>query len=111
MEIIMNQISKHYTIDLSSVTDLWDFHDIIAEALDFPDYYGCNLDALWDCLREMIGDTYIKFINFDVMEKVEPEYTEKILKILRRFKHCYDDYYVHRITIEIVRGDRHEFIE
>ena len=111
MEIIMNQISKHYTIDLSSVTDLWDFHDIIAEALDFPDYYGCNLDALWDCLTSIPFDIHIVFLNFDRMEKVDSEYAKKILKILRRLKHYDNDEYIDCIIIEIVRGDRHEFIE
>ena len=107
----MNQIPEHYTVDLSSVTDLWDFHDIIAEALDFPDYYGCNLDALWDCLTDLAWDIRIEFLSFEKMEKADLEYAKKILKILRRFKHCYDDKYANRITIEIVRGDRHEFIE
>ena len=31
-----------------------EFHDAIAAALDFPDYYGRNLDALWDCLTGWI---------------------------------------------------------
>lgn len=28
-------------------------HKYIKEALDFPDYYGENLDALFDCLTEL----------------------------------------------------------
>jgi hypothetical protein len=30
-----------------------DMHDAFATALDFPDYYGRNLDALNDCLRDV----------------------------------------------------------
>ena len=28
-------------------------HDYLMEALSLPDYYGKNLDALYDCLTEM----------------------------------------------------------
>lgn len=29
----------------------------IGEALGFPDYYGANLDALWDCLTDLTEST------------------------------------------------------
>lgn len=28
-------------------------HQLLKEALGFPDYYGCNLDALHDCLGDL----------------------------------------------------------
>lgn len=31
-----------------------EFHNIISRRLEFPDYYGQNLDALWDCLTSWI---------------------------------------------------------
>lgn len=34
-------------------------HEYIKEKLDFPDYYGKNLDALFDCLSEMDKKTII----------------------------------------------------
>ena len=36
-------------------------HDYLMEALDLPDYYGKNLDALYDCLTEI--DCEIELIN------------------------------------------------
>lgn len=36
-------------------------HDYLKDALNFPDYYGKNLDALYDCLCEM--DCEIELIN------------------------------------------------
>ena len=34
-------------------------HETIKEALDFPDYYGENLDALFECLTELYNKTII----------------------------------------------------
>lgn len=44
-----------------------DGHDYLAEALDFPDYYGKNLDALYDCLCEIEAD--IEIINASLVDK------------------------------------------
>ena len=38
-------------------------HDYLMEMLNFPDYYGKNLDALYDCLCEIGEDTEIVLIN------------------------------------------------
>ncbi|WP_405305327.1 barstar family protein [Methanobrevibacter sp.] len=40
-------------------------HDYLKEMLDFPDYYGKNLDALYDCLCEIGVETEIILINSD----------------------------------------------
>lgn len=34
-------------------------HEYIKEKLEFPDYYGENLDALFDCLTELYNKTII----------------------------------------------------
>ena len=44
-----------------------DGHDYLAKALDFPDYYGKNLDALYDCLCEIEAD--IEIVNASMVDK------------------------------------------
>jgi hypothetical protein len=39
-------------IPVSRITDWDSFHDVFAEVLGFPGYYGRNLDALIDCLTD-----------------------------------------------------------
>ena len=50
-----------FTIDALYLNDRETAHEYLAEIFDFPDYYGKNLDALYDCLSEMqIDRIYIK---------------------------------------------------
>lgn len=44
-------------------------HNYLKEVLNFPDYYGKNLDALYDCLTEIGVGTEIKLINKDLVSK------------------------------------------
>lgn len=53
---------KRYVIDLREVDNMSDVHDEIKEALELPDYYGKNLDALNDCLKSMPKDSFIYII-------------------------------------------------
>lgn len=39
-------------LDLSGIRDEEAFHEYVASSLGFPEYYGRNLDALWDCLTD-----------------------------------------------------------
>ncbi len=39
------------TLDFSGIKSYWDLHEYFREVFDLPDYYGRNMDALWDCLR------------------------------------------------------------
>lgn len=43
-----------------------DGHDYLMSVLNLPEYYGKNLDALYDCLCEM--DVEIELINSNFVE-------------------------------------------
>jgi len=38
------------TLDFSGIKTYWELHDYFKKIFQLPDYYGHNMDALWDCL-------------------------------------------------------------
>ena len=97
---------EKYTIDFTNVKYYLEMHGVIWYALEFPDYYGCNWSAFWDCLTDMYGDPiHIEIIGLEVIERKFGDAASKMLEILRRFKHFNDDLFSDSIKIEILRGD------
>ena len=95
-----------YTIDFRDVEYYMEIHPIIKHAMDFPDYYGCNLDALWDCLTDMLGmKLHIEILGLDLIERKFGDTAKKLIDIFKEFKHHDDDRYSDDILIEIVSGD------
>ena len=44
---------KRITLDGNILADVAKVHDYLMEILEFPEYYGKNLDALHDCLTDL----------------------------------------------------------
>ena len=43
---------KKITVNCSDISSAQQLHDALKDALDLPEWYGHNLDALFDCLTE-----------------------------------------------------------
>ena len=48
---------KKITLDIEKMRSLPMLHKYLHTALALPEYYGANLDALYDCLTEMSEPT------------------------------------------------------
>jgi hypothetical protein len=69
-----------------------DLHRDVARALDFPDYYGNNLDALNDCMRDVVDRAYgwspdaaglvLVFTGYDAYAARRPGSAHSVLDIL-----------------------------
>jgi len=57
----MNEI----VLDCSGITDARQLHEALMTALELPEWYGHNLDALFDCLTELSEDTHLVLTNWD----------------------------------------------
>ena len=107
----MSNNTKVYTVDFYGVRTYIDIHTRLSDGFGFPAYYGANLDALWDCLTDLLCDTvHIELRNFDVLEKLEAEYAQKILSVFRDLKHAYHDEYYDFVYVFVFRGNDAEEI-
>ena len=60
---------KDITIDCRGFLPRTGLHRAFADALSFPDHYGNNLDALYDCLTDISEETRIRLVNWADAEK------------------------------------------
>jgi RNAse (barnase) inhibitor barstar len=56
--------------------------DAFAEALAFPDWFGHNLDALADCLADVVEPTVVLWDGWATLARAEPDVFAAILEIL-----------------------------
>jgi len=66
-----------YRIDGTKMLTRQAAHDELARALRLPDYYGRNLDALWDMLTSMSGEAVMT--DASVMLNALGSYGERLL--------------------------------
>ena len=58
---------KQITIDCRGLSKEG-LHRALAESLNFPDWYGNNLDALYDTLTAIEEDIHLTLVHFDDMK-------------------------------------------
>ena len=103
----MYKHKEKYILDFTNVKNFLEMHYVIKEELDFPNYYGCNWDAFWDCLTDMVGrPVHIEIIGLNVIEQKFGDEAKIMVDILKEFKHYRSDKYAKDIKIEIVMGER-----
>ena len=95
-----------YKVDFAEVENYMDIHGVLMRDLDFPDYYGGNLDAFWDCITDQLlsGLTYIEIFNLDKIKRFN-NYDERLINILSECKHTYGNKYSENFFVTIVHED------
>ena len=54
-------------IDFSEIGDMEDFYAQLKEKIELPEYFGDNLDALYDCISgDLDMPLHIEFVNMTV---------------------------------------------
>ena len=91
---------KEILIDGELILTKGEMHDLLAEKLGFPEWYGRNLDALHDCLTDIKEDVLIRVVNFDDLDEHLPIYGKLAVRVIRRA--CHDNPH---LSCEVDRDD------
>ena len=59
-----------------------EFIDAVGEALEFPDHYGRNFDAMADCLLDVHGDTIFLWDGWGPLARNDPQAFSVALSVL-----------------------------
>lgn len=75
-----------HVLDGTALHDQASTLDAIATLLDFPDYFGRNLDALRDCLADLswlpAGEHLLVWRHHEVLRGDDPTAYERIVAVL-----------------------------
>ena len=82
-------VSRAVTIQLEGVSSKEELHERLARALEFPDYYGRNWDAFWDCITELNLDdiSEMTLTDWDVFATHLSAEAGKLLRCLNDWIH------------------------
>lgn len=69
-------------LDGNLILDREMLHDVLAEELHLPEWYGRNLDALYDCLTDVREETMITLRNRDALEEHLGSYGHRLMRLL-----------------------------
>ena len=100
---------NYIILDFNGIKSLWTLHEYFKEVFNLPDYYGYNMDALWDCL-----DCSFEFPTTIVLKNIEnipSEMNETTEIMLELFEYLQRDN--EKVTVQIESnefGDNSAFI-
>ena len=90
-----------YTIDLIGTHDYDTLHQKLKQSFHLPYYYGGNLDALWDCLTDLVlsGEVKLTILHFEAVERLDHDYAQKLYEVFADLKHYDDNAYLDKVHI------------
>lgn len=71
-------------LDGLEIKSLEAVHDLFAQALDLPEWYGRNLDALFDCLTDLREPVTVRLLHQEALEDRPDRRGRALVRLLRR---------------------------
>ena len=86
-------------LDFTGCKYLGELHKILKERFGFPEYYGENLDALWDCLSYYCKDR--RNVLIKGIDTLPEELKEDMAEIMEVFDDVHEE--TPNITFEVIK--------
>lgn len=75
---------KKVQLDGAACRSQEELHNQLKTVLHLPDYYGKNLDALWDCLTgEVALPVELTWVNFQTSKDALGDYAENLRQLFQ----------------------------
>lgn len=83
---------REISIDCAQIQSWETLHAVFAQTLSFPEYYGKNLDALYDCLTELPCPTHLTLLHFDHLADALGDYALPLQQVLQEAEQDLDHF-------------------
>jgi len=78
------------TIDLGGVQSKEELHERLAQALEFPDWYGRNWDAFWDSITGLVDmPEVLEFQGWTAFSVTMPQESKLLMELLGEMNEKY----------------------
>lgn len=85
---------RYLTIDGQHMKSKEKLYLHLNRVFSFPNYFGNNLDALWDFFNENDEPTRIEFLNVDLAREQLGTYGEKLIHLFEKLEENTENYVV-----------------
>ena len=76
--------TKKYPLDFSDVCCVAGMHSLLKKTFSFPEYYGANWDAFYDCLTDALhGSAEIRIKGIEHVNEAFPRESAIMLEVMR----------------------------
>ncbi|MGE5473825.1 MAG: barstar family protein [Ignavibacteriales bacterium] len=84
---------RNIILDGNKITSKQSLHSMLKSELKLPDYYGENLDALWDVLSEEIEEPLmITWQDFHKSKEYLGEYADRVIELFEDAKNEFEGF-------------------
>ncbi len=87
---------RRIIIDAQDMPNKDSLHLVLKEALNLPDYYGRNLDALWDGLMET-GPIELYLRNGETLKNLPEDYGVRLISLFEKAEEERGDFTFHQL--------------